>query len=174
MIAIRPETIDDLAAACAVHDAAFGRPDESHLVRRLRQDADVIAGLTAVADDVAGGVAGHVVGHILFSRLTIHTPAASIPGVALAPMAVLPSHQRQGIGSALVREGIRTLRAGHERVILVLGHEHYYPRFGFSADLARGLLCRFSGPAFMALELDAGVLDGVVGEVRYPAAFGPE
>jgi putative acetyltransferase len=173
MIAIRPETIDDLAAACAVHDAAFGRSDESHLVRRLRQDADVIAGLTAVAD-VAGGVAGHVVGHILFSRLTIHTGTASIAGVALAPMAVLPSHQRQGIGSALVREGIQALRAGHERVVLVLGHEGYYPRFGFSADLARGLLCRFSGPAFMALELEAGVLDGVVGEVSYPAAFGPE
>jgi putative acetyltransferase len=147
------------------------------LIRRLRQDSDVVAGLTAVADgvagDVAGGGAGLVVGHILFSRLTIQTRTTSIPGVALAPMAVLPSHQRQGIGSTLVLEGIRTLRAGHERVIIVLGHEDYYPRFGFSADLARGLRCRFSGPAFMALELQAGVLDGVGGEVIYPAAFGP-
>jgi putative acetyltransferase len=173
MIAIRPETTDDRAATYAVHDAAFGRSDESHLIRRLRRDADVIAGLTAVADGVAGRVAGHVVGHILFSRVTIHTPTTPIPAIALAPMSVLPSHQRQGIGSALVREGIRTLRARHERVILVLGHQDYYPRFGFSADLARGLLCRFSGPAFMALELEAGVLDGVVGEVSYPAAFGP-
>ncbi|HEV3060627.1 MAG TPA: N-acetyltransferase [Vicinamibacterales bacterium] len=174
MIAIRPETTDDGAATYAVYDAAFGRSDESHLVRRLRRDADVIAGLTAVADGVAGRVAGHVVGHILFSRVTIHTRTTPIPGVALAPMAVLPSHQRRGIGSALVREGIRTLRARHERVILVLGHQDYYPRFGFSADLARGLLCRFSGPAFMALELEAGVLDGVVGDVSYPAAFGPD
>jgi len=90
----------------------------------------------------------------------------------LAPMAVLPDHQRRGVGSQLVSRGIAALRERGERIVIVLGHIEYYPRFGFTAEKARDLASPFPPEAFMALELVAGALAGVRGAVRYPAAFG--
>ena len=89
-------------------------------------------------------------------------------------MAVQPELQNQGIGSKLVEEGSRTVRERGIEAVIVLGHPAYYPRFGFSADLARRLAAPFSGEAFMALELVPGALDGSMGSVSYPAAFGLE
>jgi putative acetyltransferase len=92
--------------------------------------------------------------------------------LALAPLAVLPARQRQGVGSLLVREGLRASAAQGHRVVVVLGHPGYYPRFGFSAALARPLKAPFSGEHWMAAELVSGALAGVAGEVRYPPPFG--
>ena len=89
----------------------------------------------------------------------------------MAPMAVVPARQRRGIGSSLVREGLEECRRLGVAVIVVLGHLDYYPRFGFSAEKAKCLRSKYSGNHFMALELVSRVLDGVVGTVRYPAAF---
>jgi putative acetyltransferase len=113
-----------------------------------------------------------VVGHILFTRLLVLTPRGDVNAVALAPMAVLPEHQRQHVGSALVREGLRILRDAGEQIVVVVGHPEFYPRFGFAADLTRNLRSPFSGPAFMAMELRRGALEGIAGELRYPPAFG--
>jgi len=104
--------------------------------------------------------------------MTIETPLGSIAAVSLAPMAVLPERQGQQIGSELVRRGLAELRARGERIVIVLGHEHYYPRFGFSSEMARSLQSPFPPDAFMALELVEGALAGIRGVVRYPAAFG--
>ena len=117
-------------------------------------------------------VEGRVVGHILFGELPIVTTEGPVGALSLAPVAVLPAHQGRGYGSALVREGLRScLDAGH-RIVVVLGHPEFYPRFGFSAKLAGPLRSPFPGPAFMALELAPGALEGVEGEVRYPPPFG--
>jgi putative acetyltransferase len=73
-----------------------------------------------------------------------------------------------------VQEGLRVCAAAGHRIVVVLGHADYYPRFGFSAGLAQPLQAPFSGPSFMALELTPGALTGISGEVRFPPPFGLE
>ena len=86
-------------------------------------------------------------------------------------MAVIPSHQRRGIGSSLVREGLRACREAGHRIVIVLGHPEFYPRFEFSAKLAEPLRSSYSGPAFMAVELVPDARRDIEGEVRYPPSF---
>ena len=155
----------DYEAVRTINIAAFGGGHEATLIERLRDDGLVIASLVAV-DDEAG-----IIGHILFSRLTIHMDDSVMSAVALAPAAVLPEHQRRGIGSSLIRDGLRACQSASERVVIVVGHPSYYPRFGFSATLVRRLQSPWSGAAFMALELEPGALAGITGQVKYPAAF---
>ncbi len=148
-----------------VNDAAFGGPDEGNLVEALRKEGLVL--LSAV-----GEVDGRMVAHILFSRMSIETETGAIAASALAPMAVLPGYQRQGIGGQVIQYGLDALRGLGERIVIVVGHPTYYPRFGFSSTLARSLESPFPSDAFMALELTSGALDGIRGRVRYPDAFG--
>jgi putative acetyltransferase len=162
---VRAETPDDREAIREVHRQAFGQEDEARLVDALRGGG--CARLSLVAQE-----GGRVVGHVLFSDLPVVTPAGTLHALALAPLAVLPARQRQGIGSRLVRDGLRACAAAGHRVVVVLGHPDYYPRFGFSARLAERLQAPFSGPSFMALELVPGALADVTGEVRYPPPFG--
>lgn len=165
VIAIRPETSDDRHAVRVVNRLAFGQDDEARLVDALRDGGHARVSLVADED-------GLVVGHILFSDLAIVTPAGVVGALALAPMAVVPSHQRRGIGSRLVSEGIRACAGSGHRMIVVVGHPEFYPRFGFSATLAGRLTSPYSGPACMAIELVPGALNGVEGEVRYPPPLG--
>jgi putative acetyltransferase len=164
-VRIREETAADSAAIHEVNRRAFGREDEARLVEALRDGGHVRASYVAEDD-------GRIVGHILFSSLPIVTEDRTVEALALAPMAVLPSHQRQGIGSALVREGLHACREAGHRIAVVLGHPAFYPRFGFSPRLAERLRSPFPGPAFMAIELMPGALEGIEGEVRYPPPFG--
>jgi putative acetyltransferase len=113
-----------------------------------------------------------IVGHILFSRMFIETGSGAIPAAALAPIAVLPNYQHQGIGGRLICQGLDVLRQSRERIVIVLGDPDYYSRFGFSCGKARCLESPFPPDAYMAMELSPGALDGLRGKVRYPAAFG--
>jgi putative acetyltransferase len=149
----------------SINTAAFGRTDEADLVDSLRAEGVVLASLVAWLEQ-------RIVGHILFSRMSIETATGSIPAAALAPVAVLPEYQHQGIGGRLIGSGLELLRARGERIVIVLGHPDYYPRFGFSIENARSLESPFPPAAFMAKELIPGALDGIRGKVRYPAAFG--
>ena len=148
----------------AVNEAAFGGSEEADLVDKLRGDHALIS---LVAECELG-----VVGHILFSRMWIRTPSKLVPTVALAPVAVLPEHQRKGIGQRLIVHGLELLKNQGERIVIVVGHPDYYPRFGFSTAKAAPLESPFPRDAFMALELGEGALDGVHGAVIYPPAFG--
>ena len=162
---IRDEEPADLEAIREVHRLAFGGEDEARLVDDLRDGGHGRVSMVAEQE-------GRVLGHVLFGDLPIITPSGPVEALSLAPLAVVPSHQRKGIGSALAEEGLRACRDAGHRIVIVLGHPEFYTRFGFSAGLAMPLKSRFSGPAFLALELVSGALDGVEGEVRYPPPFG--
>ena len=168
MITIRPETTEDYAAIHEVNLLAFGQEIESRLVEALRESPDFIPELSLVAIE-----GGQVVGHILFSPMVIETKDGAVPALTLAPLAVRPEFQNQGIGSQLVRDGLERCRRLAHRIVVVVGHPAYYPRFGFSPARAQGLEAPFPVPdeAFLALELVRGALDGVAGMVRFPPPF---
>ena len=164
-VTIRPETSADHEAIRYVNRLAFGQDDEARLVDALRDGGYLRVSLVAER-------AGQVVGHILLSDLPILTEAGTVPALALAPMAVLPGFQKLGIGSALVRRGLDECRRQGHRIVVVVGHPHFYPRFGFSPRLAANLASPFSGrESFMALELVPRALDGVAGGAQYPPPF---
>ena len=104
---IRSERPADAAAIRGVHDAAFAGPAEGRLVDALRDSGAFSPDLSLVAVTADGDV----VGHVLFSRLDLEVDGRDVPAAALAPLAVLPCHQRTGIGTRLVREGLRRLEA---------------------------------------------------------------
>lgn len=165
---IRPETPADREAIRRVHEQAFGRVNEADLVDAVRRSPGFIPGLSLVVEQV-----GRIVGHVMFSTAEVWDGERAVEVLALAPLAVLPSHQRQGIGSGLTREGIERARALGGRSVVVLGHPAYYPRFGFRPAAEFGILPPWGKPtpALMALALAPGGLDEVRGIVSYPAAF---
>jgi putative acetyltransferase len=168
-VQIRREAAGDEAAIYTVNRLAFAQDAEAGLVDALRHDDAFIPELSLVAD--AGT---DVVGHILFTRIVIEDePGTAQPSLALAPMAVLPEFQQQGIGGQLIRAGLERARALGHRSVIVLGHETYYPKFGFRPASGWGIRAPFPVPdaAFMAIELVPGGLDRVHGLVRYAAPF---
>jgi putative acetyltransferase len=165
-IVVRAEMPGDRQAVRDVIRVAFGRDDEASLVDALRDGGYVRASLVTEVDRV-------VVAHIVFSDLPIVCETGTVAALALAPMAVLPDYQRQGIGSQLIQAGLDACRAQGHRIVVVLGHPNFYRRFGFSSELASPLESPFSGrPSFMAAELVAGALSGLSGKVQYPPPFG--
>ena len=160
------ESLEERSLIRRINEKAFGGADEAILVDKLRADGHVLASLVAELDS-------EIVGHILFSRMWIKNPTgALVSAAALAPLAVLPERQRRGIGGHLIRHGLELLRGQGEKIVIVLGHPGYYPKFGFSTEKARLLESPFPAEAFMAIELSPGALDGIQGAVLYPAAFG--
>ncbi len=168
MITIKEEGRAHWAGIAALNMQAFGGNTEAELVERLYREDRVVLSLVALDDNDS------VVGHILFSAIDLEVDGHDVRAVALAPMSVDASHQRQGIGGRLITEGLAKLTQKDWDAVIVLGHPAYYPRFGFSASLAQKLAAPFSGDAFMALELKPGALAGTRGSVRYADAFGAQ
>jgi putative acetyltransferase len=162
---IRAEQVRDRSAVRAVNESAFDTRAEADLVENLH--AQAVPVISLVAEE-----AGSVVGHILFSPVDLPDhPGLKVMG--LGPVAVVPEHQRKGIGSALVRAGLdRCRRTGVGAVVLV-GHPEYYPRFGFAPGAEFGIRCDYDVPdeAFMALELQPGYLKDASGVVKHHEAF---
>jgi putative acetyltransferase len=163
---IRPESEADRAAIRAVNTAAFETSVEADIVEALHAKGVRLVSLVAELD-------GATVGHILFSPVSL-AEHPQLRVVALGPMAVVPHHQRNGIGSALVREGLKRCRQLGYQAAIVIGHPEYYPRFGFVPAGKFGIRCEYDVPenVFMIVELEAGALRGVSGLIRYDEAFG--
>jgi len=164
-IHIRPEIPADRQAIWNVNRVAFQGDTEANLIDALRAGGFVTLSFVAERES-------EIVGHILFSEVVVGSAGGPVRALALAPLAVLPPHQRQGIGSKLVIEGLAECgRLGH-KIVTVLGHPDYYPRFGFSAELAGPLISPFGdGQAWMALELASGSLLNISGPVEYAPPF---
>ena len=163
---IRPETTADIPIIRAINDEAFEQEGEGRLVDALREADALTLSLVAEQDS-------RVVGHIAFSPVTIETGSGIVPAIGLAPMSVVKTLQRIGVGSALVREALKRIAdAGHTAVI-VLGHADYYPKFGFRPASQFGLHSEYEVPdeIFMAKELVNGALNGVSGLVKYHPTF---
>jgi putative acetyltransferase len=159
---IRHEEPQDITAIRQVNEQAFGGSGEANAIEALRDRGAATLSLVAVIDD-------RVVGHLFFTPAAIETADHTWPALGLAPLAVLPEYQRQGIGSVLMKAGLaECAQLGYERVI-VLGHPEYYPRFGFMRASLYGIRCEWEAPdeAFMVLELQRGALDGVSGIAKY-------
>jgi putative acetyltransferase len=167
MITIRPEHPRDAAGVRYVNERAFGQPLEANLVEKLRERCH--EALSLVADE-----GDRVVGHIMFTPVVVEDGTRRTVGMGLAPMAVVPERQRQGIGSQLVRRGLEILRERECPFVIVVGHPEYYPRFGFESAAKHGLRCQWAGvpdEAFMALILDATATAGLSGLVTYRPEF---
>lgn len=163
---VRPEEPHDVEAVHRLNRLAFGSEEEAVLVDVLRAGGKITLALVAEHLD-------RVVGHIVFSPMTFEPARDRLSPVGLAPMAVLPDFQRQGIGSLLVESGLEACRVSGHDCVFVLGHPDYYPRFGFRPASSFDVRSSYDVPdeAFMALELRPGALSGVSGVVRYQPEF---
>ncbi len=158
---IRVGDTADWPAIYTICEAAFRQLIEADLVHRMHDDGDLILSLIAYADKPAG--------HVAFSHLAIQEIPA-LKGCVLAPLAVAPEFQRQGIGSTLVRHGLERLRADGYDLVLVLGDPDYYARFGFTPGLASQLKTPYDGPYLQALALSEKGKEAH-GPVSYARAF---
>jgi putative acetyltransferase len=167
-LTIRPEREYDYLIIREINDLAFGQKNEGRLIEKLRQTENFIPELSLVAerDD-------EVVGYILFYPVTVRSAAAKFQSLSLGPMAVTPAYQRQGIGSQLVKEGLKAAKTLGHKCVIVVGHPEYYPRFGFKPSSLWKIKVPFDVPdeAFLALELVKGELKAKSGTVEYPEEF---
>jgi len=161
---IRTATDADFDDVLAVEREAFGEEDEAELVRALLDDASARPVLSLLAFQ-----GNRVVGHILFTRgrLQAH-PQLSL--AILAPLAVVPDAQNQGIGGKLIAHGLGLLTASGVDLVFVLGHPGYYPRHGFTPAGKLGLQAPYPIPekdadAWMVQALRPGVIGSVSGTV---------
>ncbi len=140
MINIRCETLPDYTVIAEVNTLAFGQQNEVKLVEEIRRSDRYISELSLVAE-----VENFVVGHILFSYIDLVGEEA-LQVLGLAPLAVHPEFQRQGIGSALIKAGLEIAEAKKEVIVIVLGHPHFYTRFGFQPSVVYEIESPFPVP----------------------------
>lgn len=168
MVNIRKESINDIEIIGEINNLAFKGEGEAKLIAGIRESENFIPELSLLAEKD-----GEIIGHILFSIVYIETLEGEIPTLALAPMAVIPEFQNQGIGSLLVREGLKKCQELGYKHVTVLGHPNFYPKFGFVPSVSKEIHAPFKVPeeVFMVIELEKDSLTKIHGKVKYPPAF---
>lgn len=168
-VKIRQESKDDFTEVFEINKLAFGQDNEARLVDLLRNSNAFIPELSLVAV-----FEEKIVGHILFTKIKIiDNNKGEAESLALAPMAVRPEVQNKGIGGQLIQAGLDKAKELKYKSVIVLGHEHYYPKFGFSPADKWNIKSPYDVPKdiFMALELETGRLKNISGLVKYPKEF---
>jgi putative acetyltransferase len=164
-LSIRPEQPADAGPIRRVLEAAFPTAAEARLVELLRAGDHLVISLVAE-------VGGEIVGHIAFSPIEMDELDLAGIGIGLAPLAIHPDSQRQGIGGRLIREGLAACERAEYGFVVLLGHPAYYQRFGFTRAGARGLGNEYGADeAFMVRELRPGSIPAKGGVVRYGPEF---
>lgn len=171
---IRNTEVSERAALRSVHESAFGSAQG-------REIADLVSGLL---DDetalpllsLAAEVEGRIVGHVLFTAVRLQSDGRSVAARILAPLGVVAEHQGEGIGGALICEGLKRLASSGVELVFVLGHPDYYRKFGFRPAGALGLEAPYPIPdehqdAWMVQALTSGVIGSVQGTVRCAAVL---
>jgi len=163
---MRGETLLDYPAIAEVNILAFEQENEAKLIEKIRRSDRYIPELSLVAE-----VNSVVVGHILFSYIDL-VGEATLQVLGLAPLAVCPQFQRQGIASELVKAGLERANARGEAMVIVLGHPQLYTRFGFKPSVVYGVESPFPVPddVFMVKPLQS-YQEIYKGKVVYPSAF---
>lgn len=161
------EIVEDLIKR-SFENEEFSDKSEHLLVNRLRNSSSFIKELSLVAFDEE-----KIVGHILFTKAKIDNDKEAFETLALAPVSVLPDYQGKGIGSKLIQEGLKIAKEIGYKSVIVLGHDKYYPKFGFIPASNFNIKAPFEVPdeAFMALELVRNGLKNVNGIVVYAKEF---
>ena len=172
-ILIRQENNSDYQKVFDITKQAFssleiGNHDEQYLVERLRKSSTFIPrlSLVAVCED-------EIVGHILLTKLKIKNESTEFESLSLAPISVLPEFQNKGIGGKLIKEAHAIAKELGYKSIILIGHEDYYPRFGYELTSKYGIKLPFEAPEknCMVIELQKNGLNGVSGTVEYPKEF---
>ncbi|WP_236624072.1 GNAT family N-acetyltransferase [Rhodopirellula baltica] len=122
----------------AFEASKFGHQGESELIEALRDICERAISLVALDDR-------KVIGHVIASPAVIHFAGSERSGLAIGPMAVMPSFQRRGVGSQLVRAVVERADAAGESFMAVVGHPEFYTRFGFRPILDFGVQHCFEG-----------------------------
>ena len=148
----------------AFDTAEFSDHDEQNLVNRLRKSTAFVEQLSLVAE-----IENRVVGYILFTEIEIGNSIL----LALAPVAVLPDMQGKGIGEKLICEGHKIAANMGYKGCVVMGHDKYYPRFGYEKASRYNIVAPFEVPdeCFMVIEFEKDGLKGVSGVVKYAKEF---
>jgi putative acetyltransferase len=170
IVEIRTERVKDYEEVFRLNYLAFkNREDESRLIERIRLSEHFIPELSLVAEEN-----NHIVGHALFSKAAVNDGEMNHEVIILAPIAVMPVHQKRGIGAELIQEGLkRSTELGYGFVFLI-GHPTYYPKFGFEPARKYGFeLKQFNvaDAVFMVYKLTQGIANPLQGELRYPESF---
>jgi putative acetyltransferase len=162
-VIIRPETAADHDAIREVNDEAFGGPIEAKIVDAIRASDRYVPELSLVAVSE-----GQTLGHVISSHVDVEPGARRV--LQVGPLAVLPSHQRRGIGSALMEETIRIADARGEPLLLIEGNPKYYERFGFIRADAVGIEppSEAHGPQYFMIRPLAGYDPAFRGRAIYP------
>ena len=168
MLNIRKATGSDLNEVLYVEEQAFGKkegPVIAELVHGLLDDPSAKPLLSILAEKDS-----QAIGHILFTKAYFNPSLDAISAVILAPLAVVPDAQSQGVGGRLIKEGLRLLTESGVDLVFVLGHPAYYPRYGFAPAGVQGFhapypISKEHADAWMVQELRPGLIGRVSGKV---------
>ena len=166
-VQIRKERPGDEKAVFDVNFRAFGQDAEPKVVDLLRINCP--EGISLVAEDE-----GIIIGHVLFTPAWIESAPITVNGMGLAPLAVVPERQRQGVGTALTEAGLAELRAAGVPFVVVVGHPGYYPKFGFEKASKYGIRCEYDevpDEAFMMIVFQPQAIRGIRGTAKIRPEF---
>ena len=167
-VEIKREKKRDFEEVDMLLQVAFEKNSVAQMVQKLREKDAFIPELARVAR-----INNQIIGVIHYSHVQIIKGKKTIDSISMAPLAVLPAYQNLGIGTELIRNSFTKAREKGYDSVIVMGHEEYYPRFGFKLASEYNILCPYDIPNenFMVLELFPDTLANANGKVKYDPLF---